>query len=485
MRVNGAVRCKSPALGSLGFRPPPLGGSPVCTASLCPSHLTEQHPAADCCPPASQGTLGCSPFPVGGSPVFDATLCTNYPGTPAVCDAAFCKCRARPLFNATGLESCCCACGLHAQDVCDTGGSGRPKGQGISPKFALSCRSADPDAVSLEKQTTVKCNHPCCSTCGLHARDVRRIGGSGWSQDPGTSPFAAASCRSADPSTSFVSFRCQTSFAAGWHAQARGFCGGSSWPKGPGISPSNRRSSSSAPQANCVHSPGQCPTLLECPHVHRAAKCPGLLGEIFYEESTSCCAGCRQEDLDDLSGGASASEPSSHTMLGHVFLHAQGWISWVQQHARNCWHAVSALDINHNYLNASRVGEASNPGPKPQAGLQAFVQQAVQKALQQALASLDLSALLAGTAGRARTPHESPPPGTRAHRRKKAKLKKAATRLARAGGSQSSDADYRAPAGQGAKAKGKGKAAEEARAPPPGKGTGPAKAKVAFARSRL
>ena len=194
MRVNGAVRCKPPALGSLGFRPPPLGGSPVCAASLRPSHLTELHPAADCCPPASLGTLGCSPFPVGGSPVFDATLCTCYPGTPAACDAAFCKCRARPLFNATGLESCCCTCGLHAQDVCDTGGSGRPKGPGISPKFALSCRSADPDAVSLEKQTTVKCNPPCCSTCGLHARDVCRIGGSGWSQDPGTVPVFTQVC---------------------------------------------------------------------------------------------------------------------------------------------------------------------------------------------------------------------------------------------------------------------------------------------------
>ena len=69
----------------------------MCAASLCPSHLTELHPAADCCPPASQGTLGCSPFPVGGSPVFDATLCTSYPGTPAVCDA-------RQLLHATGLE---------------------------------------------------------------------------------------------------------------------------------------------------------------------------------------------------------------------------------------------------------------------------------------------------------------------------------------------------------------------------------------------
>ena len=122
---------------------------------------------------------------------------------------------------------------------------------------------------------------------------------------------------------------------------------------------------------------------------------------------------------------------------------------------------MSALDINHNYLNASRVGEASNPGPKPQAGLQEFIQQAVQKALQQAPASLDLGALLAGTAGRVRTPNESPPPGTRAHRRKKAKLKKAATRLARAGGSQSLDADYRAPAAEASRAatpsKGKGK----------------------------
>ena len=61
MRVNGTARCKPPALGSLGFRPPPLGDSPVCAASLCPSHLTGQHPAA----------------PVGGSPVFDATLCTS------------------------------------------------------------------------------------------------------------------------------------------------------------------------------------------------------------------------------------------------------------------------------------------------------------------------------------------------------------------------------------------------------------------------
>ena len=62
----------------------------------------------------------------------------------------------------------------------------------------------------------------------------------------------------------------------------------------------------------------------------------------------------------------------------------------MQQHVRNCWHAVSALGINHNYLNASRVGEASNPGPKQQAGLQAFVQQAVQKALQQVLSLLAL-----------------------------------------------------------------------------------------------
>ena len=110
MRVNGTVRCKPPALGSLRFRPPPLGGSPVWAASLCPSHLTELHPAADCCPPALLGTLGCSPSPVGGSPVFDATLCTSYPGTPAVCDA-------RQLLHATGLEPFCCTCGLHAQEV--------------------------------------------------------------------------------------------------------------------------------------------------------------------------------------------------------------------------------------------------------------------------------------------------------------------------------------------------------------------------------
>ena len=53
-----------------------------------------------------------------------------------------------------------------------------------------------------------------------------------------------------------------------------------------------------------------------------------------------------------------------------------------------------ALSLNHNSLNGVRIGEASNPGPQPNAGLQAFIQQAVQKALQQALAGLDLGALL-------------------------------------------------------------------------------------------
>ena len=385
IRVDGTVRCKPPAPGSLGFRPLPLGGSPVCAATLCPSHQTEQNSAerhavpcqelghADCCPPALQGALGCSLSPLGGLPVNAATLCTCCPGTPAVCDAALCKCRARQLLHATGLELFCCTCGLHAQDICDTGGSGWPKGPGISPRLALSCRSADQNAVSFERQTTVECNLSCCHSCGLHARDVCCNGGSGRSQDPGTSPFAAASCRSADPSTSFVSFLRQTPSDTGWHAKARGCCGGPSWPKGPGISPSNLRSSSRALHAAFVHTPGPCPTSIESSHVHRAAKCPGLLGEIFYEETTSCCAGCCQEDLDDLSGGATASEPSSHTMLGHVFIHAQGWLSWAQQHVKNCWHFVSALDINHNYLNASRVGEASNPGPKPQAGLQEFI----------------------------------------------------------------------------------------------------------------
>ena len=45
--------------------------------------------------------------------------------------------------------------------------------------------------------------------------------------------------------------------------------------------------------------------------------------------------------------------------------------------------------LNHNFLNGVRIGEASNPGPQPNAGLQAFIQQAVQQALQQALAGLD------------------------------------------------------------------------------------------------
>ena len=191
LRADGTVRCMPTAPGSLGFRPLPLGGSPVCAATLCPSHHTELNSAerhafpcqeigrAARCLPALQGALGFSPFPLGGLPVNDASLCTCCPGTPALCDAAFCKCRARQLFHATGLELFCCTCGLHAQDICDTGGSGWPKGPGISPRLALSCRSADPKAVSSERQTAVVCNPFCYPTCGLHARGVCCHGGSG------------------------------------------------------------------------------------------------------------------------------------------------------------------------------------------------------------------------------------------------------------------------------------------------------------------
>ena len=103
----------------------------------------------------------------------------------------------------------------------------------------------------------------------------------------------------------------------------------------------------------------------------------------------------------------------------------------------DCFECLSALSRNFNYLNACRVGEASNPGPGPKApaGLQQFIQQAVQKAIQEAIANLDLSSLVGNVV--AATPAPTlPPAGSRAHRRKKAKLKKAAATLARAAGSQ-------------------------------------------------
>eukprot|EP00439_Symbiodinium_sp_Y106_P010490 s10367_g1.t1 len=103
----------------------------------------------------------------------------------------------------------------------------------------------------------------------------------------------------------------------------------------------------------------------------------------------------------------------------------------------DCFECLSALSRNFNYLNACRVGEASNPGPGPKApaGLQQFTQQAGQKAIQEAIANLDLSSLVGNVV--AATPAPTlPPAGSRAHRRKKAKLKKAAATLARAAGSQ-------------------------------------------------
>ena len=84
-----------------------------------------------------------------------------------------------------------------------------------------------------------------------------------------------------------------------------------------------------------------------------------------------------------------------------------------------------------------RIGEASNPGPGPKApaGLQAFIQQAVQKAIQEAIAGFDLGSLIGNFAAAPTVPAQ-PPVGSRAFRRKKAKLKKAAAKLARAAGSQ-------------------------------------------------
>ena len=133
-----------------------------------------------------------------------------------------------------------------------------------------------------------------------------------------------------------------------------------------------------------------------------------------------------------------------------------------------------AAGTNHNYLNSMRVGEASHPGPKPQAALQAFIKQAVQQALQQAIASFDLSAFLRGQIPSQQPAAATLPPGTRAGRRKRAKLKKAAAKLARAGGSQgvsavpSAAANAEAGAPKGAKAKTKGKNNEPAK----GKGAG-------------
>ena len=67
-----------------------------------------------------------------------------------------------------------------------------------------------------------------------------------------------------------------------------------------------------------------------------------------------------------------------------------------------------------------RIGEASNsnPGPQPNAGLQAFTQQAVQQALQQALAGLDLGALLSGVVAVPQAAPTAAPPGSRAQPKK-------------------------------------------------------------------
>eukprot|EP00439_Symbiodinium_sp_Y106_P033647 s699_g4.t1 len=158
----------------------------------------------------------------------------------------------------------------------------------------------------------------------------------------------------------------------------------------------------------------------------------------------------------------------------------------------DCFECLSALSRNFNYLNARRVGEASNPGPGPKApaGLQQFIQQAVQKAIQEAIASFDLSSLVGNVVAATPVP-TLPPAGSRAHRRKKAKLKKAAAKLARAAGSQgqprhptplspspAETADAKAKGkgnhakGHPAKARGKGEEAQDPNAGGKGKGAG-------------
>ena len=133
------------------------------------------------------------------------------------------------------------------------------------------------------------------------------------------------------------------------------------------------------------------------------------------------------------------------------------------EHVAQCCVYFGAAGTNHNCLNSMRAGEASHPGPKPQAALQAFIKQAVQQALQQAIASFDLSAFLRGQIPSQQPAAATLPPGTRAGRRKRAKLKKAAAKLARAGGSQgvsavpSAAANAEAGAPKGAKAKTKGR----------------------------
>ncbi|CAE7793641.1 Otud3, partial [Symbiodinium necroappetens] len=132
----------------------------------------------------------------------------------------------------------------------------------------------------------------------------------------------------------------------------------------------------------------------------------------------------------------------------------------------------------------------SGPGPKIPASLHGFIQQAVQKAIQDAIAGFDIASLLGGAAAPA-APRNSPPVGSRAHRRRKARLKKAASNLARAGGSQAQASPTRQVTlgpETSAQAKGKGKGAKSpqagkaqgkaaaASAPQAGKGKGAGKA---------
>ena len=126
---------------------------------------------------------------------------------------------------------------------------------------------------------------------------------------------------------------------------------------------------------------------------------------------------------------------------------------------------LGVVILNHNFLNGMRVGEAGHPIPA-QAGLQAFIQEAVQQALKEAIANLDLSALFAGGAALSR-PAATPPPGSRAARRKKAKLKKVLKASIALGGAsavptaKADAADCAAPSApdmEAAPAKGKGKA---------------------------
>ena len=192
--------------------------------------------------------------------------------------------------------------------------------------------------------------------------------------------------------------------------------------------------------------------------------CPSLSSVSSVGFSSPCVTACRCLDHNFLNGMrvGEASHPGPQPMTGprqeeqqvtpHIVAYPAGFD--MGQHtqvpcsdrgsiwskgrskspteARTCRSACSdfsvacrsssspALSLNHNFLNGMRIGEASNsnPGPQPNAGLQAFTQQAVQQALQQALAGLDLGALLSGVVAVPQAAPTAAPPGSRAQPKK-------------------------------------------------------------------